>query len=334
MRPGEYALSKGMTVGELVRFAGGFKRNAYREDAELTSYVVQNGQKVLLDRKMVAVGKAADGDRSADQPLKPYDELQVRQLAGLSQIGAGIVLTGEVVHPGRFTLREGERLSSVIQRAGGFSAEAYPGGAVLQRAEIRQLQERSRAELVRRIETESANTRFAPSVSAKDDDQAGLMRAMQQQQQQVVENLKTQPASGRLVITISADLAKWANTNADVALRNGDVIAIPKRPDYVVVHGQVYNPTAVSFTLGRNAGWYLQRAGGPTDLANKKAIFVVRVNGSVVADKGKWLSTRVQPGDAIVVPEKVIGGSNTWKYLVNIAQITTAVALATSVATR
>ena len=334
MRPGEYPFSKGMTVGELVRFAGGFKRNAYREDAEFTSYVVQNGQKVLLDRKMVAIGKAADGDRAADQPLKPYDQLQVRQLAGLSQIGAGITLSGEVVHPGRFTLREGERLSSVIQRAGGFNAEAYPEGAMLQRAEIRQIQEGSRAELVRRIETEAVTTRFSASSSAKDDDQAGLMRAMQQQQQQVVANLKTQPASGRLVITISTDVAKWANTNADVALRNGDVISIPQRPDYVVVNGQVYNPTAVSFKPGRSAGWYLQRAGGTTDMANKKAIFVVRVNGSVVADKGKALSSRLQPGDSIVVPAKVVGGSNTWKYLMNIAQITTAIALATSVATR
>ena len=255
-------------------------------------------------------------------------------MPGWSQVGAGITLTGEVEYPGRYTIQEGERLSSVIKRAGGFRREAYPPGAALERVEVRELQERNRAELVRRIETQSATTRFAAGDADPDkgSDQAALMRAVQQQQQQVLSNLKSQPVPGRLVVNIDADISRWEGTPADIALRNGDTLSIPKRPDHVLVSGQVYNPTAVSFAPGKTAGWYLKRAGGFSELANKKSVFIIRVNGWVVTDKGKVLSTRLQPGDSIVVPEKLLGGSSAWKYLMTMAQVSTAIALVSSVA--
>ncbi len=333
LRPGEYALSKGMTAAALVRRAGSFRRSAYRDQAELSSYVVENGKKILTDRRTIAIGKAVEGDAAADVLLKPRDELLVRPLAGWSQIGSAVKLGGEVEYPGKYSIREGERLSSVLKRAGGFRPEAYPAGAVLERTEVREFQERSRNELVRRIETQGLMTRFAPAdAEDKGAEQAALMRAMQQQQQQALANLKSQPVPGRLVVTIGGDISRWENTPADIALRNGDSLYIPKRPDYVIVSGQVYNPTAISFTPGKNAAWYLQRAGGFTEMANKKAVFVVRANGWVVGEKGKALSTRLQPGDAVVVPEKIVGGSAAWKHLMNLAQISTAVALVTSVA--
>src|SRR5947207_6594519 len=66
----------------------------------------------------------------------------------------------------------------------------------------------------------------------------------------------------------------WANTPADIQVGAKDVLYIPKRPNSVMVSGEVYNPTAVTYKPGRSAGWYLQQAGGPTNVANKKAIFV------------------------------------------------------------
>jgi len=113
---------------------------------------------------------------------------------------------------------------------------------------------------------------------------------------------------------------------------------IPKQPGAVVVVGQVYNANALTYTPGRHAGWYLSRAGGPTQLANRGGIFIVRADGSVTSGQqgGLWsggvLSSQIGPGDMIVVPEKAVLGGNTWKNIVAIAQIAQAGALAAAVA--
>jgi len=89
----------------------------------------------------------------------------------------------------------------------------------------------------------------------------------------------------------------------------------------VMVAGQVYNPTAITFSPGKHANWYLKQAGGPTSLANKKDIFVVRANGTVVGrGSGEWWSGNVlgatlQPGDTVFVPDKAGGGSSLFKNL-------------------
>src|SRR6202007_1272356 len=126
-------------------------------------------------------------------------------------------------------------------------------------------------------------------------------------------DLKSHPPNGRMVIHITADIDSWANTPADIELRRGDVLTIPKRPGFVLVTGQVYNATALSFTPGKTAEWYLARAGGTNSTANRKDIFIIRTNGSVVGrQSGGWfkdsvLSTRLDPGDVGVVPQKIIG---------------------------
>jgi len=104
-----------------------------------------------------------------------------------------------------------------------------------------------------------------------------------------------------------------------------------------VIVGQVYNSNAIAHSPGKNAGWYLSRAGGATGLANRKAIFIIRANGSVTSgSSGLWsggvLSSVLGPGDILVVPEKTTVGSSTWKNVVSIAQIAQAAALAAAVA--
>jgi protein involved in polysaccharide export with SLBB domain len=336
LRPGVYPLARGMTAGGLLRAAGGFKRSAYRAEAELGSYKVENGKKVLLERRTIALDGAAGG--GADVALKPGDELMVRELSGWSDIGASVTLGGEVVHPGKYAIQEGERLSSVIRRAGGFRAEAYPEGAVLERPEVKELAEKSRAELIRQVEFTGVNAKFAANENGQE--RTAMMQTMMQQQQQVLARLRSQPVSGRMVIHIDAAIDQWANTPDDVEMRKGDVLTVPKRPEFVLVSGQVYNGSALAYMPGKSAGWYLSRAGGPTEMANKKAIFIVRANGSVVSGhSGRWftggvLSTRLYPGDTVVVPEKILGGSTAWKNIMTVAQFASAAAVSAGVALR
>ena len=336
LRPGTYALSRGMTAAQLVTMAGGVKRDALLESADLTSYSIRGEKKVVQERSAINIGDAEKGNVAANVVLKPGDILTIHQISGWNDIGASLSLQGEVTYPGSYGLQDGERLSSVLRRAGGFRDTAYPAGAVLVRTQVRELEEKSRDELIRQIETTSASARLSSNLSSQD--QTTVIAAAAQQQKEILERLRSQPASGRMVIHVSSDINRWANTTADIELRSGDVITVPKRPGFVLVTGQVYNASAITFVPGKDANWYLRRAGGTNDVANRKEIFVIRANGSVVGRRsGEWydrdvLSTHLEPGDVVVVPQKIIGGSLVWKNLLTVAQISSSIAITAAVA--
>jgi protein involved in polysaccharide export with SLBB domain len=337
MQPATYPLSKGMTAAQLVRMAGGFKRDALLESADLTSYGVLNANRVVGSLATVPIGAAVAGtDPNADVPLKPGDVLTIHQITGWNEIGESVTIDGQVRFPGTYGFQEGERLSSVLRRAGGFRETAYPAGAVLVREQVRALEEKSREELIRQIETSSAAARLSPNLGSGDSAQA--LKAIQAQQDQVVSQLKSEQASGRQVVHISADIDSWANTSVDIELRRGDVLTIPKRPSFVLVTGQVYNVTALTFAPGKTARWYLQHAGGASDAANRKEIIVIRANGSVIGRHSGGLfdpavlSTKLDPGDVVVVPQKVIGASLFWRNLLTTAQLASSIAITAAVA--
>jgi protein involved in polysaccharide export with SLBB domain len=326
-----------MTAAQLVRMAGGFKRDALLSNADLVSYQVVNGAKAIGERRDLRIGDAVlKEDREEDAPLKPGDVLTVHQITGWNDIGASVTIEGEVGHPGSYGFQQGEHLSDLLRRAGGFRETAYPEGAVLTRPEVRTLEEKSREELIRQIETSSAAARLSPNVGGSD--QSSTLQMIQQQQEQVLARLRSQPASGRLVIHISANIDSWAGTPADVEVRSDDVLRVPKKPGFVLITGQVYNAAAITFAPGKSAGWYLERAGGATQIANRKQIFIIRANGSVVGRRSDdWygrdvLSTRLDPGDVIVVPQKIIGASQVWRNLLSTAQIAASIAITAAVA--
>jgi protein involved in polysaccharide export with SLBB domain len=328
LRPGKYPMSQGMTVADLVSMAGGFRRSAYRDKVDLSSYVITNGQNVQVNHHDVDIQKALAGDQSADVLLKPGDVVSVRRISGWQDIGATVTLYGEVEHAGSYGIQDGERLSDVLKRAGGFRKDAYPYAAVLQRLQVRELNEQARMAMIRRIEETPVS--FKPSLAADGPTNQQVQDSLQQQRQQILANLRSNPASGRLVINISSDISKWENTPADIELRAGDTLFIPKKPNFVMTSGQVYNPVAISYAPGKRLSWYFKKAGGPTSSADKKRMYVLRADGSVVPKDGNWLGSgfmdlRMRPGDTIVVPEKIVGASQTWQNLATAAQTLTAV---------
>lgn len=336
LRPGSYPLAEGMTAAQLVRMAGGFKRDALITSADLMSYNVVGETKVVTQRADVRIGDAVlKEDHSADVTLRAGDVLTVHQLTGWNDIGASITIDGEVAHPGSYGFKEGEHLSDLLRRAGGLRETAYPEGAVLTREEVRALEEKSRAELIRQIETSSQAARLAPNIG--NTDQGAQLQLIQQQQEQVLAHLRSQPATGRMVIHISSDINSWAGTAADIEVRRGDVLRIPKRPGFVLVNGQVYNASAITYVPDKTAAWYLRRAGGPTAIASSRDIFIIRANGLVVGRRsGGWfnsvLDTHLDPGDVVVVPQKIIGASLFWRNLLSIAQIAASVSITAAVA--
>jgi len=335
-RPGKYPLGEEMSAAQLVRLAGGLRRGAYAESADLTRYTVQNGQQVMGEHVAVPIARALAGESDTDVRLHDGDVLTIRQLAGWNDIGSVITVKGELMHPGDYGIQEGERLSSVIERAGGLRADAYPYGAILERQQVRELQEKNRASLIRQVQAQQVSFRLLPETG--DIDERMAKDATLQQWHATLEELENLPPTGRLVIHLARDIHKWANTAADLEVRAGDTLFIPKMPNYVMVNGQVYNPTAITYRPGKSAGWYLRQAGGPTNMASGKAVFVVRADGSVVGGKGsgEWftgdvLSAELRPGDMVFVPEKALGGPPLWKNTLQAAQLLSSVAVAVSV---
>lgn len=337
LRPGKYPMSEGMTAAQLVRMAGGFKSDALLESADLTSYEVKDGNRVVENPVTIQIGAAVAGtDPHADIPLKRGDVLSIHQITNWSDIGESVTIMGQVKIPGSYGFRDGERLSSVLRRAGGLLPAAYPMGAVLVREQVRELEQKSREELITQIETNSAAARLSPGVGGANG--ASELQLIKAQQDQVINDLRTHPPTGRMVIHITADIDSWANTPADIELRRGDVLTIPKRPGFVLVSGQVYNATGLTFTPGKDASWYLSRAGGTNAAANRRDIFIIRANGTVVGrHSGSWfdgsvLSTKLNPGDVIVVPQKIIGGSLFWRNLIAAGQLAGGIAITAGVA--
>jgi protein involved in polysaccharide export with SLBB domain len=333
-RPGKYPLGENLTAAGLVRLAGGLKRSAYSEEADLTRYPIEQGTRVVGEHVSVPLARALAAEPDSDMRLHDGDVLTVRQLSGWNDIGATIQVKGEVVHPGTYGIQDGERLSSILSRAGGFRGSAYPYGAVLERAQVRDLEEKNRGQLIREIQDQGAALRQAPDTDA---DQKLAKEAALQQWHDTLQKLANTPPEGRLVIHISGNTKKWANTPADVQVRAGDSIYIPKRPNTVIVDGSVYNPTAITYKPGRSAGWYLHQAGGPTNMANKKAVFMIRADGSVVGGAGGMFTggverADVRPGDTVVVPEKAFSANTRWKSILEGAQLAYAVGIAIQVA--
>jgi protein involved in polysaccharide export with SLBB domain len=333
LRPGEYPLSEKMTAADLLRMSGGFKRSAYQQAADLTSYSIIDGDHVDLEHRDIPIARALAGEADTDVLLKPGDVLTIRQIGGWNDVGGAISVGGEVMHPGRYGIQRGEHLSSILKRAGGFSTEAYPYAAILDRAQVREAAAKSREELVAKIQEQNVTGSAGTSASSRS---SGGISPTERDRQQLISKLKQIQPSGRLLVHVSAQIEKWENTQADVEVRPGDTLYIPKKPNFVMVAGQVYNPVAITFSSGKQAKWYLKQAGGPTGLANKKEIFVVRANGTVVGHgSGEWwtgnvLSTTLQAGDTVFVPEKGAGPS-LYKALTQSISLLSGAAVAVSV---
>ena len=337
-RPGRYPLTANMRVSDLVTSAGGLLRSANSTSADLTHYAATSGSSptaLQQESHSVKLGAALTKEETEDLSLRDGDILTVPQQTGWKNMGASVSLRGEVGKPGVYGIQPGERLSSLLRRAGGLLPTAYPQAAVFERIDVREMQQRSRQELIQRMEQES--TVVKTSITTSGSEEAALQQAAAQQRQRILEALRRAPVSGRLVVHIREGQKDFIGSPEDLELRAGDTLEIPKQPGFVVIVGQVYNSNAITYAPGKNAGWYLSRAGGATGLANKKAIFIIRANGSVTSgSNGMWsggvLSAVLGPGDTIVVPEKTTVGGSGWKNLVAVAQIAQAAALAAAVA--
>ncbi|MGZ9163456.1 MAG: SLBB domain-containing protein, partial [Candidatus Deferrimicrobiaceae bacterium] len=313
---GEYVLTDGMRLSDLLFKAGGFRESAYTKEAEVIRREISpRGDLVRTQALVVLPEKALRGEADADIPLKEYDLLVVRQIPNWTK-NIRVTLAGEVQFPGIYTAHKGERLSSVVERAGGFTNGAYLKAAQFTRLSTQRTQQEAIDKLIDDLEVEVAQK--AQQVSgALDREDVEANKQLLEARRSLIAQLKKARAKGRVVILLtSADRLK--GSAADILLEDGDRLEIPEKTNVVNVVGRVYNPTGVVYNPADDTvGHYLKMVGGPTESADRDHVFLLKSNGSVVtrenADGGFFstgrqglLSTRVDPGDSIVVPEKLL----------------------------
>jgi polysaccharide biosynthesis/export protein len=275
----------------------------------------------------IVLSAALAGESNSNAALHNGDVLSIRERAGWNDLGASITVKGEVKHPGTYGIRPGEKLSAIMERAGGFQPDAYTYGVILEREEVRELQKSSQDAMILRVKDVEDNLELLPESNPK---QKEAKEMALQQWRVMLQQLNTNPPVGRVAIHISTNINRWKNTSSDMEVRAGDILIVPKKPNFVLVTGQVLNSTAISYRPGKSAKWYLSEAGGPTQLADKKSIMVIRADGSVMGAKnGMWsgesFSTALEPGDTIVVPERVFSGGLQWQSLFSAAQVASSV---------
>jgi protein involved in polysaccharide export with SLBB domain len=303
--PGDYPLESGMTVGDLVRAGGGLADAAYGTKAELTRYEVVGGESRRTDLIEIDLAAALHGDPAANLPLKSFDNLSVKEVSEWRG-QESVTLLGEVRFPGHYSIRRGETLRSVIARAGGMTSFAFTDGAVFTRQELRRREQEQLDALATRMQKDLTILAIQATATSQTGGGGGGAAGALAVGQQLFTQLRSVRAVGRLVIDLNATMHASAGSNADVILRNGDELIVPRYQQEVTVIGEVQNSTSHLFSSRLTRDDYISMSGGLTRRADHKSIYVVRANGNVVANQGnRWFqngSVPMKPGDTVVVP--------------------------------
>jgi polysaccharide export outer membrane protein len=299
--PGDYPLEPGMTVADLVRAGGGLADEAYRGRAELARYRVENGVTRRTQIMDLDLEQGVNGDPAAKVLLEPFDDLSVKEVSSWAE-RATVTLAGEVRFPGSYPIRKGETLKSVISRAGGLTEFAFPEGSVFTREEIKMREQEQINLLVTRTQTDLTAQASTPTTALQTG--AAVALAMGQS---LLAQLRAAKPVGRLVIDLPLTLREPQGAVADVSLRDGDKLIVPRFQQQVTVIGEVQNATSHLYRPSLSRDAYISMSGGATRMADPGRIYVVRANGSVVTNDGsRWFqhgsSMNVKPGDTIVVP--------------------------------
>ena len=289
--PGTYPLIVGATVETLINAAGGLTDSAFLKAAELRRLTERSDGQVAASYRDLNVAKGGGGNTIT---LQSRDHLTVRDIPDWSP-NDSILVEGEVKFPGGYRIREGETLSDVIVRAGGFTDEASPESAIFTRKAVAALEAQRAAEFAREIETT-----FATRLLTEETTTQAITDVAQ-----IVESLQVIEGAGRLLIDLPAAMSGDANANLEVT--DGDKLIVPKLSSTVSVVGEVKRAGTHTFQSELSLDDYVDLSAGFTRRADKGGVYIVKANGSVVTlEQNLWRFTRenrsLDPGDTIVVP--------------------------------
>jgi len=319
--PGQYPLAVGMSIKDLIMAGGNLRKEAYKEQAELVRFELDDGELMRKEVFNFDVAAAVAGDQQENFILQEYDRVFIKRIPKwLDEIRVSI--DGEVTYPGDYYARDDEKLSSLIERAGGFTKNAYLRGAFFTRESVRKIQGQRLEDFISRMEQEIAAETGIEVTGAMSGEEVEAFRLSLEAKKGLLQKLRQARVTGRLVIQLAA-LEVFKDSKFDLRLEAGDQLVIPKEPQSVNVLGEVYNSTSFLYEKGKKSNFYLSRAGGPTANAEKDEMYIIRADGSVLSKSqsgssyswdpetnrwttGSFSSAEMYPGDSVLVPRKLV----------------------------
>lgn len=296
---GKFQLTANMGLPELISQAEGLTKTTYTLNVEVVRKSILNDS--VVDRKIFQLNLKDIMAGKSKFALQDGDAVYIRDVVDRQ----GRIVTsiqGELNFPGKYEVAKNERISSVIRRAGGFTEAAYLRGVVFIRKNVKERQLRAIDEISRKLSTETENM-LAQTTNEKD---RATIQAAISQRKTLLEDAKTAPYLGRVVIQIDRKLS-FEGTDDDIVLEDEDSLFIPSIPSTISILGEVFSPTNV--VVGeRNStvGKCLDRAGGVSEFGDAGNIYYIQPDGSIVTPKNtsffKW--RKVEPGGSIIVPPK------------------------------
>lgn len=312
LKPGKYRLFPKMTLRDLIFAAGNVKKIAYLKSAEVTRNTIdKEGVKFHLIN--IDLDEALKENPKDNIVLENLDEVVVRRIPNWKEeTGRYFIISGEVQFPGVYPIQKGEKLSSLIQRAGGYTDKAYMKGAKFSRKSVRELQQIRMDDVIARTEQDLARKQQELASVAASKEELESTRTALAGMKAGVDKLKTVKAEGRISIHLTV-LDELKESPYDLELQGGDSLEVPMSTNSVMVFGEVYNPTTVIQIPGEDLGYYLKKAGGATINSEKDEMYVIRVDGTVESRRETtsflfydgFKSMELDAGDTIVVPQVI-----------------------------
>ncbi|HEY2470122.1 MAG TPA: SLBB domain-containing protein [Terracidiphilus sp.] len=289
-------------------------------DIDWSYAVVERVDKKTLTTRLIPFNLGAlviEHDAKSDVTLEQGDVITVFSDADIRVPRAHqtkyVRLEGEFEHAGVYSVLPGETLRQLVMRAGGLTSQAYLYGSQFSRESTRREQQQRLDEYVSALSYQieiSASNKASSVVSPQE---AATVGASVASQRELVNRLREVRATGRIVLHIEPFRSEMTSL-PDLPLEDGDRFVVPPIPSTVGIVGAVYDPNSFVYIAHRHAGEYLRNAGGPNRNADRKQIFIIRADGSVVSrqylDHNLWTDDKfnrevIYPGDTIVVPEQL-----------------------------
>jgi len=315
--PGNYLAEGGTSLSAMLDSAGGLELQADLSAITVTSSQIDAGSGTSHTVRSIFRGNSiAD---FAAVSLRPQDTVIVRQVFSDRESGT-VTVVGAVRYPGTFDIMRSEHLSSLLNRAGGLTDEAYPLGAVFTRISAQQTEAQGNYREAVELQTGALTAATTPNVNP------AILTYLQSLETQLLH----QPALGR--ITVTADPTILAvKPELDTLLQPGDFVYLPKRPSTVSVSGEVLNPGSFQYRPNMSLDDYINMAGGYTQVAEDDETFVIMPDGSARTGSSGMMSflgnDPIPPGSTIVIPPNP-APFNTMVFLTQISQIFSQLAIA------
>ncbi|WP_281515774.1 SLBB domain-containing protein [Vibrio parahaemolyticus] len=296
--PGRYPITPRMTISTLIEAAGGLTYNAFTINAELARTVINSkDERASIDVERIDLRQAIQGSTADDAIIVGRDRLNILEKPNV-KLQSTVTLQGEVRFPGTYTVRQGETLGDLLERAGGLTEFAHPQGAIFTREALRLQEQKLLNQYAADMRAETAKKTF------RADSNMGSVISDPDKTLKFVEEASRSKALGRMVVQLNRILKD--ERSADFMLEDGDFLFVPTFRNTVSIMGEVQVPITYLLDNKLDVDDYLNKAGGAKKQADEDRIFVVRADGSVYKPtSGYWFGNNheeLKAGDTIVVP--------------------------------